>query len=113
MTQKTPQLGRPEVITPLLSAKCAARADRLVRDIVSDANNNIMGGWTDEKILVLRVIIGMALHDAASYGLLDAYVRRAVSLATPLATSKTDPAHTALEDATTRRYRRAQNPERK
>lgn len=107
MTTKAPQLGHPEVITPQLSAKCAARADRLVRDIVSDANNQLMGGWTDEKVLVLRVIVGMALHDAASYGLLDAYVRRVeTSRAAPPATSKVDPSHDALSEATTKRFRR-------
>lgn len=79
------KLNRNEpVIDPVLSARLAGRADRLVREILVSYKSLSPPGtldiedWKakrDAEVLNLRVLVGMALHDAASYGLLDAYRR--------------------------------------
>lgn len=93
-------LGRAPILDPVVSARLSARADRLVRDIVSSFVMIAPQGWGDHQVSMLRVLVGVALHDGAGIGMLRAYAAQAQ----PLATTKIDPTFDA--DATTRKMRR-------
>lgn len=89
-------LGRAPILDPLVSARLAARADRLVRDVVSSFPMIDPRGWDDHQVSMLRVLVGVAMHDGAAIGMLRVYAAQAQ----PLATTKIDP--TFDQDATTK-----------
>lgn len=118
------------ITTPGVSAqlgrKLAELADRCVRHItvtfprisrcphcfkdLEPPRNHFYG---DDKITALRVMVGIATQRAAMYAIEDQVAERTAlptGYAIPRATSVEDPGH--LEEATTKRYRKGQDPER-
>lgn len=93
-------LGRAPILDPVVSAKLSVRADRLVRDVVSSFPMIDPRGWDDHQVSMLRVLVGVAMHDGAAIGMLRAFAAQA----RPLATTKIDPAFDA--DATTQKMAR-------
>lgn len=96
-------LNRDPILPPVLSAKLSARADRLVREIVSGYPLIDPRGWSDLDVAKLRVLVGVAMHDGAALGMIQAYASVAGRVAPP-ATTKIDPQFDA--DATTRKMKR-------
>lgn len=96
-------LGSAPILPPVLSAKLSARSDRLVREIVSSYPMIDPRGWDDHQVAMLRVLVGMALHDGAALAMLHVYAAQR-AMVPPLATTKIDPTFDA--DATTKKMRR-------
>ena len=121
-------------VSAQLSRKLAELADRCVRHItvtfprisrcphcfqdLEPPRNHFYG---DDKITALRVMVGIATQRAASYALEDQLAQKNVlpagytipsgsSAQAPSRTTSDDPRH--LEEVTTARYRRGQDPER-
>lgn len=99
----TAPLGRAPILPPVVSAQLSARSDRLVRDIVSSFPMIDPRGWEDAQVSMLRVLVGVAMHDGAGLGMLHVYAAQRAREA-PLATTKIDPTYDA--DATTKPIRR-------
>lgn len=98
-----PPLNRDPILPPVLSAKLSARADRLVRDIVSSFPMIDPRGWGDVDVVRLRILVGVAMHDGAAMGMLHTYAVVAGRVSQP-ATTKVDPHFDA--DATTKKLTR-------
>lgn len=122
------KLEDPPIVSAALSTQLAALADRCVRHIVStflrkpavcehcQRESRDLTFYGDNQVTGLRITVGVAVQRAAQAGILDALTARKdaglpMGYELPKATSVEDPGFLD-EDATTRRYARAQNPER-
>jgi hypothetical protein len=106
---KATEIGRPPIISPQLSAKIAARADSLVREVITTWRKPDGKMWGDQDVTAMRVMFGVAMHTCAGYGILDCLAVKK-SMIPPLPrdiprTTSVDPAYLS-DEATTKPMRK-------